>query len=188
MKIITLFLLLFTTSCFYISHPVILDPKINTAKSSIGNNSSVNISIEDRRDDKNIIGRRGNGMAKIAPITNNQDLEKLLEDIVIKSLNDRKFKVPAKAGKNLEISLLTLNYESLYGFFTLGSNINAVIEVRVLGQNNSLEFKKIFRSNIEKRHLFVPFAATNQKNINIAFEKVINLMLDDKELISKLIN
>jgi len=184
----TLLLLTLASSCIYIPHSVKLDPKIESGKSSIGNRNSVNISVEDKRDDKNLIGRRGNGIASVAPITNDQNLEQMLSDIVIKSLKEKQFSVPRDGGKKLEIYLLSLKYESLFGFFTLGTKVDSVIEVKVLNYDNSVQYKKIYRSNLEKRHFIVPTSGTNEKNINISFENVINSMLKDQKLISALSN
>lgn len=184
----SLLFLAFASSCIYIPHSVQLHPKIESSKSSIGNKSAVNISVEDKRDDKNVIGRRGNGIASVAPITNDQNLAQMLSDIVIKSLKEKQFSVPRDGGKMLEIYLLSLKYESLFGFFTLGTKVDSVIEVKVLNYDNSIQYKKIYRSNLEKRHFIVPTSGTNENNINISFENVINSMLKDENLISALSN
>lgn len=186
-KILSSLLLIgLASSCVYIPHSVQLHPKIESSKSSIGNKSAVNISVEDKRDDKNLIGRRGNGIASVAPITNDQNLEQILRDVVTKSLKEKQFSIPSKGGKMLEIYLLSLKYESLFGFFSLGTKVDSVIEVKVLNPNNSVKYKNIYRSNLEKRHLIVPTSGTNENNINISFENVINSMLKDENLISAL--
>lgn len=177
-------LILSTTSCVYLPQEVKLSPEIQSSSSNLGKNSSVDVIVTDKRDDKTVIGRRGNGMASIAPINNNQDLEQLLKNVVVDSLTKKKFIIPSKNGKVLDISLLSLKYQSLFGFFTIGSKIDVALDVKILDQNNSVIYNNIYRSNLEKRHaIFAPLASTNEKNINLSFQNAINSMLNDDLLV-----
>ncbi|MFT6332340.1 MAG: putative lipoprotein YajG [Lentimonas sp.] len=188
LKTITILLAIFGLSaCVYFPQDVRLNPRIDSYNSNIGKGSQVNIEVTDKRDDKIVIGRRGNGMASIAPINNRQNLEELIKIRVEEYLEDQNFLLNDKGDRVLDISLLNLKYQNLFGFFTLGSKVDVVLDVFVRNKSNEIIYKKIYRSNLEKRHfMFAPIASTNEKNINLSFQKAINKMLEDDDLIKSL--
>jgi uncharacterized lipoprotein YajG len=188
LKIITILFALFgLNACVYFPQNVSLNPQITSYGSNIGDNQKIVVEVTDKRDDKYIIGRRGNGLASIAPIKNHQNLEKLIKTNVEDYLEKKEFVINEKSGKILNISLLSLKYQSLYGFVTIGSKIDAVLDVLVQDKNKKIIYENVYRSNLEKRHaLFAPLASTNAENINLSFQDVINKMLADNDLLKSL--
>jgi uncharacterized lipoprotein YajG len=140
--------------------------------------------VTDKRDDKIVIGRRGNGMASVAPISNHQNLEELIKENVAKALQKNGFVVVKNHDRILDISLLTLKYQSLFEFFTIGSKIDSVLDVSIRSPSGAVLYKNIYRSNLEKRHfMLAPLAYVNEKNINSSFQDVLEKMLNDENLI-----
>ncbi len=123
-------------------------------------------------------------MASVAPISNHQNLEELIKENVAKALQKNGFVVVKNHDRILDISLLTLKYQSLFEFFTIGSKIDSVLDVSIRSPSGAVLYKNIYRSNLEKRHfMLAPLAYVNEKNINSSFQDVLEKMLNDENLI-----
>ncbi len=176
-------------SCVYIPQDVAISPKINISASDIGKNSNLKVATFDKRENSYVIGRRGNGIAEIAAINNNQNLALILKDELTNGFEKKGFSIAKDRGLILEVSILSLKYKSLFGFFTIGSEVNTSLEAVVKNQNDQVRYKEIYRGHIENRHfLAAPLAETNAKNINISFQKAIEFLLNDEKLLKALKN
>ena len=126
----------FISSCTYIPQKVTLSPNLNIEQSSIGKNSSFNINVFDNRSNNKIIGRRGAGL-DIAAIKNDQDLANLLKKEIVDGLKKKGFFPSKNSGNNLEVSLINLQYKSLVGIITVGSDVRTSLQATVLDKENN---------------------------------------------------
>ena len=185
--IFPLFLSLSSTSCTYFPQNVTLKPFVSNSKSDFGNGKKVNVAASDIRQNKVLIGRRGNGLTEFAAIENNQDLEKLVKSNVEEILKNKGFVNSDDSKKLLKVSLLNLKYKSLYGFFTIGSRVDSDIKIEVENKvNKEILYKNTYASSLEKRHFIAPLAGVNEENINLAFQESLIKIATDEDLMKVL--
>lgn len=176
-------LILFLSSCVYVSQDVVLDPSLSNGNLQKHKkiNNRILVEVKDKRSFKTL-GRRGNGVVRLAEIRNSQDVEQMLKNKIEKILKEDDFMIKS-GGKKIIIEIKGLKYEALPGFFTIGSEVISVIEVSVHKSGREI-FNQTYKAKEEKRYsLFAPTAEQNEKIINKSFERCLQKIIDDEKLI-----
>lgn len=178
-------LTLLVTSCAYKSHEISLYPEIKITE--IGNKNLINISVNDKRESKNLIGRQNSNWIADTDIKFSSDLEKLIKNKVAKALEDRNFVISDKdnkeANKILEINILSLKYENKPRIISMNSKVEASLSISIKNNDQEVLHKATYKSDLENNYyIFSPRAKTNEKNINIVLQEVINKIFSDQTL------
>ena len=179
-KLLILASIFLASSCTFISQETYLKPIVRSDSSTIGHSKKINLVVLDKRLNKQVIGKRGNGMVSIANINNHQQLNILITENLKRLLEKKDFKIGS--GKVLEVTLVNLEYKNSMGLFHIGSESDADLNVKVK-DNGAILYQELFRGRVNKEHfMFAPFAEENEKNINAALEQALQKIANDKDL------
>jgi uncharacterized lipoprotein YajG len=172
------------TSCAFIDQNVKITPSVEVAKSNIGNGRTVGIKVVDEREDS-LIGKRGSAYGDAAAIKTDQDMVELFSVEISRGFENKGFEpVPylEEIPVYVKVEIRSVEYDTSMGLWTAGNMANSAI--KVIAYNESKNYEKMYRSQVEIRTAFVASQETNAKIINQAVSDVIEKMFQDEDLLS----
>ncbi len=190
-KIITILLvngMILFAGCTFIPQQVDFDPKISVMKTQEGEGVFVAVRVVDERPSKSL-GRRGTGIAQGAEIEASQDLAVIVHDKIVAGLKAMKFETldySDDKAVSLTVQLRLLEYSTSVGFFTGGVHVNGA--VKAIAKKNGKLYERMYRTDDEKRVLFVPGSESNEKMINDSLSSLLSQLFEDRALIDHLAN
>ncbi|MFC1659291.1 YajG family lipoprotein [Pseudomonadota bacterium] len=182
-NLLIILITLIISSCTSHSQDTTLRPNPDIHFSEIGHNKLVRAEISDKRENKTIIGYRSDSEKK-GSITNHQNISSLLKEQVARGLMRKDFFISSTSDTLVKVSLLNLEYKPLWGSLTRPSEISCTLEVSVKKNNNQKRYKRTYNKQITTKHIiFPPLASTNEKNITLCLDGIMESMLNDDKLL-----
>jgi len=176
--------------CELFSQNVNLNPTITTSQpttttqSTEGRGVTVLVRVVDERPSKSL-GRRAGSFGPAAEITSNSDFEQVVAEKVKESLQARGFSVSnsdSSSSATLNVEIRLLQYSTSFGFFTMGTHIQAAL--KAVATKSGKSYEKMYRSDKEERTVIVPTAGMNEEWINVALSDVLTQLASDRDLIA----
>ena len=163
-----------------------LAPNLSVMPTSEGKGVVVSVRVMDERPSKSL-GFRGGVYGKGSEIESAQDVAVVIKKAIILGLRSKGFYTSdwnMESDPRLTAEVRLLEYSTSTGFWTGGVHVNAAIKIEAV--NGGKVYEKMYRSEKEKRVVFVPDAASNEKQINLALSDVLNRIFDDQALMNHL--
>lgn len=172
----------FGSGCAYTSQTAMLNPRFPIAQATRGNGVNVTVTVVDERPERDF-GHRGAGISG-ARIRAGQDVAAVIGDSVAKGLSQLAFQPVTDRilERELKLEIRDVKYETTMGFFTGGVETSAA--VKAIASNGGRRLERFYRSEDEKRVLFVPFASENERLINEAVNEVLTKLFADQQLMA----
>jgi len=178
------------SACAFVPQTAELQPVVRVSPSDIGAGVPVAVTVVDERANTSL-GRRGNGALRGAEIHSDQDMVRLIEDVVAEGLASKGFR-PVRAaeasdapGSGLRVDLRALEYSTSTGFFTGGVHVEAALKASVMRED--VVYERVYRIAEEERTVVVPNASYNEKLLNTSLESLLLQMLEDEQLLRALV-
>jgi uncharacterized lipoprotein YajG len=182
MKFISVFSILFILflTCAQLPQQIVLNPQINSAKQDSLSKEKLRIEIEDKRPDM-VLGYLKKDSVAVTTRQNLVDLfYKALSDdfkargIIIADSNNEKAII-------VKVELEKFKYIVTPALFLPGIHTQTQIKVTVV--NAREEFSRTYNLENDRKNLFMPSAAQNEKLINQMLSDILNNILQDQSLL-----
>lgn len=175
-------------SCGFIPHDVTIEPDLPVEESNIGKDKTMLVNVQDARP-KQIIGYRTYMKTGNITLDKEQDLTKTIKTSIEKGFSTLGFTIlqKGKPDRDLFVDISLIEYESTYGFFTVGSYSRGTFQVECKTPSGQT-FKNIYRVEDERRLLFISLASSNEKWINEAVSEALMRMFNDNDFLDFLEN
>lgn len=184
MKKITLIAaLLLTASCNHYNQKIALTTSFAAKQPIEDNSTTLNLKVFDDRKDKEILGTKEYGEAKIK-ISAEKNLASFLRDKIAANLAEAGF--AAGKDKNVEIHIETLTYHAYQHFPTSNSKAESIIRVVVTSPKNKTKFVKNYTLTLNGQHFLVPLERTDAKILNNLIQETFQDVLSDEAFIKAL--
>lgn len=173
---------LFFAGCTFTPQTANIDPEVEIAESDVGQGTAVLLRVKDERPNEEI-GRRGAGAVRGAAITSERSVAEVFHDELAEVLGKKGFVVASEGDEyqtTADVEIRALEYSTSTGFWTGGEHMN--VAVKVIGNNGVDTYENFYRSEEEKRVMFVSGAKGNEELINAAVAEVIEKFASDAEL------
>lgn len=170
------------TGCTYTPQSATIDPTIEVAEENLGQGAVVKLNVKDERANDEI-GRRGTGALRGAAITSERSVAEVFQDELSEVLTKKGFVVAGPDDDyqtKLDVEIRALEYSTSMGFWTGGEHMN--VAVKVIGDNGGEPYENFYRSEEEKRVMFVSGAKGNEELINAAVAEVLKQFAADSDL------
>jgi uncharacterized lipoprotein YajG len=169
--------------CAFASHkPVVINPKLSTEESAVGQNQQVCIRVVDERLHQTL-GTRGVGDIG-AEISVEEEFPLRLQKALTDGLRQKGFRpvdnLPLD-GRELRVEIRNLDYKLIMGFWagTLRTECNLKAYCVLEKLHN---YEKLFRGEYTESVQIVQTEEANQRYINTAVSNAINALLQDERL------
>jgi uncharacterized lipoprotein YajG len=185
--VIGLFLIMLS-GCAYMPHDVTIDPKLPVESRDIGHNKTLKVSVVDGRP-REIIGHRSYMRTGKISLAKKQELANDIKIAIEKGFNTYGFTIvqSGTVDRFVDVNIRLIEFESTYGFFTLGSFSRGSFEVTCTVPSGK-QFKNTYRVEHEHRTVFGTFASKNSEWINQAVSDALMRMFDDHDFLTFLEN
>lgn len=174
------------TGCAFTPQQAEIKPNLVVAEENVGNGTTVALRLADERPTKSL-GNRGAAFGKGAEITSKEDIAATIHANVKDALQKKGFAVAdysEDAPVKLSLELRSLDYSTSTGFWTGGVKVNAAI--KAIGNRSGKTFEQMYRSDKDKRVVFVPGAGSNEAQITAALQEVLEQIFNDVGLMRHL--
>lgn len=174
--------------CTYTPQTANIDPTVEVAEENIGQGTIVKLVVKDERVNDEI-GRRGTGMVRGAAITSERSVAEVFQEKMAEVLTKKGFTIAEQDDNfqtTLDVEIRALEYSTSVGFWTGGEHMN--VAVKAIGNNGIDSYEKFYRSEEEKRVMFVSGAKGNEELINAAVAEVLEQFAADGDLFDLLSN
>lgn len=173
---------LLSSGCAYTSQAVKLKPEIQPPSVSIGQDKPVLLTVVDERS-RSTLGTRGGGSVG-AEITVAGDLTGTIRNSLADGLQHQGFKPTSDKptdGRELRVEIRNLDYRVTQGFWSGTLNTECGLKaICIIG--SARPYEQLYRGEFEESIQFVQSAEANEKYINSAVSRAINLLLQDSRL------
>lgn len=176
------FFLLLLSACSTptVRPPVSLYPSTHVAASSIGNQQPVFVTVSDARNLQSY---------STANISGSESVSQIMADQITKGLKTQGF-MPVNAATNqqdqLSVKILTMDYRALSGY--MSSNTETFVSAEVTATKASgATFTKTYNASAYNDSYMSISAQTPSAQVNQAFDKLLNNILNDSSLIQFLV-
>jgi len=179
---------LLLSGCTMIPHDIELKPELSVEKQNIGNNRTLLVEVADGRDTE-VIGYRSYMKTGKISLSDKQNIIDVIKNSVEDGFATLGFTVVQNGTSErlVEIDIRLVEYETTYGFFTMGSFSRGSFEVSCILPSGS-RFKNLYRVENERRLFAAPFAKSNEKWINEAVSEALMRMFDDESFMEFLVS
>ena len=174
--------------CAFTPQQANLDPHVSVMRTSEGAGITVAVKVIDERPSKSL-GRRGTAYGAAAEITSTQELAAVVYEEIVDALKAKGFSVEdysSSSETSLKAEIRLLEYSTSQGFWTGGVHVNGAI--KVFAAKAGKEYDRIYRTEDEKRVVFVPDANSNEEMINTTLSTLLNQIFEDRALLFHLSN
>ncbi len=174
--------------CTFTPQTANIDPEIEVAEENLGQGTTVKLVVKDERANDEI-GRRGTGAMRGAAITAERSVAEVFHEELAEVLTKKGFVIAVQDDSyqtTLDVEIRALEYSTSVGFWTGGEHMN--VAVKAIGNNGVDTYEKFYRSEEEKRVMFVSGAKGNEELINAAVAEVLKQFAADGELFTLLSN
>lgn len=173
-------LLLSACSTPMVRPPVELYPATKVVSSSVGNQQPVFVTVADARNQNSYSN---------ANINSSQSITKIMTQEISQGLQKQGFNpVNVSSGKQneLDIKLVTLDYRALSGY--VSSNTQTFVSAEVTAKNAAgSTFTKTYNATAYNDSYVNVSSQTPSSQVNQAFDKLLNNILNDSSLIQFLV-
>lgn len=178
-------LLLSLSACGYIPEDVAINPNVHHQSSPVGHGKSVGVRVIDARD-SHVIGGRPTGYGPAADITVGPSFRDAVEKELNKALRRNRFKPVAynDAKRQLTVRITNLRYEQRAGFWTAGLQIKGSLEASARAGGRS--FDRVYRAQNDQRIVVTPGSKDDARYVNTVVSKLINKLINDRDLMRAL--
>ena len=187
MKAVAMLLVVLAASgCAITPQEASVKPEAVISRDSIGQGTAVALRLADERPSKSL-GNRGSAFIKGAEIRSSEDIAATVKQSVHDGLLLKGFTVTDywdDAPVALALELRSLEYSTSTGFWTGGVKVNAAI--KAIATRNGRVFEQMYRTDKERRVVFVPGADANEAQITTALQEVIEQIFNDAGLMGHL--
>ncbi len=178
--LIFIVIILMTGGCAYMSHDVTIDPHYTASSAVTGQNRPVSLEVVDEREDQDI-GRRTDMYGMGALITNEQDVADVFRSKISEALKAKGFEAnSADTFPKLKVEVRAIKYTTSAGIMRGGFLARSAI--KIIAKNGSETYEKMYRSSVEKKKFFLPFADSNRTQINDSINEVLEKFFQDESL------
>lgn len=181
-KILLIATLLTAISCSHYDQKVKLDIAFDSTKENVGKGQAIDLTVVDRRADKEILGTKKFGDATVK-ITSDQDLAAFLQTRITENLLARGFKMGK--GKDVEISIEEFKYKASRHFPTGKSKGNVTLRVVVKGGFGE-KFTKNYEISVKNKHFVGPLQSTDERTINALLQDAARTLVNDEMFLQSL--
>lgn len=174
--------------CTYTPQTANIDPTVEVAEENIGQGVAVKLRVKDERVNDEI-GRRGTGAIRGAAITSERSVAEVFHEKMAEVLTKKGFTIAGQDDNfqtTLDVEIRALEYSTSMGFWTGGEHMN--VAVKAIGNNGVDNYEQFYRSEEEKRVMFVSGAKGNEELINAAVAEVLKQFAADGDLFTLLSN
>lgn len=173
---------LLSSGCAYTSQAVTLKPEIQPPSVSIGQGKPVLLTVVDERP-RSTLGTRGvRGVG--AEITVAGDLTGTVRNSLADGFQHQGFKPTSDKptdGRELRVEIRNLDYRVTQGFWSGTLNTECGLKATcIIG--SARPYEQLYRGEFEESIQFAQTAEANEKYINSAVSRAINLLLQDSRL------
>lgn len=159
--------------------------------SDFGGNKSVELSIVDGRKDRDLIGNKRLG-EDLVTIKSSQNLVDLIQNKVSRDLEQNGFLVASQssglADKNLEVKILTFNYNAYRELLIGTSKIEVLLKITAKDKTGNSNYSTTQSFSLDKNHFIMPLISTDEKTINSALQEVLDDIFINQKLLDFLKN
>jgi uncharacterized lipoprotein YajG len=159
--------------------------------SDFGSNKSVELLVVDERKDKDLIGNKRLGEDLVA-IKSSQNLVDLIQNKVSRDLEQNGFLVASQssglADKNLEVKILTFNYNAYREFLIGTSRIEILLKITAKNKVGNASYSTTQSLSLDKNHFIMPLISTDEKTINKALQEALDGVFANQKLLEFLKN
>jgi uncharacterized lipoprotein YajG len=179
--IVLAMLAVLTPACTLTPQAVVLKPEIQPTLGSNGQGRAVLLTVVDERP-RNILGTRGINVG--AEITVQGDFTNVVRTAVADGLQRQGFMITSDKptdGRALRVEIRNLDYGRTGGLW--GGSLHTECGLKAICIIGSARpYEKFYRGEHQESVQVVPSAEANEKYVNSALSKAINLLLQDPQL------
>ncbi len=178
-KLFSSLLLLTLSACAYSPQQITINPSIDTDAESYGQGRSVNVTVEDVRQNK-ALGSRGGIYKETSIITLANDMGAAITRAAQAKLATQGFSVNAgESDASMKIMIEELLYDVPESNIGKQVNLRAVMSVEVAAGNESYTGR--YRTNSERQTVVTPSMSKNEELINqLLSDTLVRLFSDPK--------
>lgn len=180
--IILAMLAVLTPACVWTPQAVILKPEIQPIHGSIGQGRTVLLTVVDERPRTTLGTRAVKGMG--AELTVQGDLTSVVRTALADGLQLQGFVITSDKpadGRELRVEIRNLDYGVTMGFWAGSLRTECGLKAICL-INSKRHYEHLYRGEHQESVQVVQSAEANEKYLNIALSKAINLLLQDPQL------
>ncbi|MBU6141307.1 MAG: hypothetical protein KGP29_07155 [Proteobacteria bacterium] len=176
--------LLTLISCAHHDQKIKFSFDIESQKQKVGHGVGIDLVMVDDRPDE-VIGTKEYGPEEKIKIGSSENLAESLQKKIFANLLKRGFKNGWDS--SLEIHVLKLDYRAKSEFFIGTSEARAAIKVVATNNRTGSSLTKNFSSSLDGKHFIRPLDSTDEALINKLIQELVESILDDEEVLNKLV-